>query len=115
MLKIDSVKKNIFTRMFNSLYRTKKFGQIIAVSLLIGLISLYNFRKTVKENVRTRLENRLEIFTHSVQENIKNHATALSFVDAYFRTEKLLGPRNMQRFVSNIDADHLNHDIDRIE
>lgn len=115
MLKIDSVKKNIFTRLFNSLYRTNKFGQLIAISLTIGLVSLLNFQKTIKENLRNRLENRLEVFTNSVQENIINHATALSFVDAYFRSEKLPNIEKLNNLLRNIDAEHLNYDIDRIE
>ena len=115
MIKIETVKKNIFTRLFNSLYRTNKFGQIIAICLLIGLVSILNFRKTIKESVRTRLENRLEIFTNAVNENITNHATTLSFVDAYFRSEKLPETERLNNFLSHIDAEHLNHDIDRIE
>ncbi len=115
MIKIESVKKNIFTRLFNSLYRTNKFGQIIGICLLIGLVSILNFRKTIKENIRTRLENRLEVFTNAVNENITNHATTLSFVDAYFRSEKLPDTNRLNNFLSHIDAEHLNHDIDRIE
>ena len=109
------MKKNIFTRLFNSLYRTNKFGQIIAICLLIGLVSLLNFRKTIKENIRQRLESRLEVFTNAVHENITNHATTLSFVDAYFRSEKLPDTHRLNNFLRHIDAEHLNHDIDRIE
>lgn len=115
MIKIKTVKKNVFTRLFNYLYQTNKFGQIIGVCLLIGLISILNFGKTVKQNVRTRLENRLEVFTNAVNENITNHATTLSFVDAYFRSEKLPDTIKLNNFLSHIDAEHLNHDIDRIE
>lgn len=115
MIKIETVKKNIFTRLFNYLYRTNKFGQIIAICLLIALVSILNFRKTGKENIRTRLENRLEVFTNAVNENITNHATTLSFVDAYFRSEKLTDTQRLNNFLSHIDAEHLNHDIDRIE
>lgn len=114
-VKSRPVKINIFNRLFNSLYRTNKFGHVIAACLLIGLASLLHFRKTIRETARSRLENRLEFFTNAISENITNHATALSFVDAYFRTHHSANPSDLDAFIKNIDAGHLNHDIDRIE
>ncbi len=115
MLKIDSVKRNIFTSLFNSLYRTKRFGQIIAICLLIGAFSLLNFRKNAKENLRTRLENRLDTFTSSINENIKNHATTLSMVDAYFRSKLVLDTKNLSGYLDSIYNGNLSSNIDRIE
>lgn len=108
MLETQSVKKNIFTHLFNYLYKKNVLGLAIALFTVIGLTSWFYLRSTIQKNISFRLDQKIDNISSTIVNRLNDYAITLIYVDAYFKTDGFPNSEWFKNFIQHIEAERVN-------